>query len=351
MRIRSRHVFFLIGSAIALSLTLYLALTEWVHTEDLIFSSKAQQNKYLAAEDFLTRFGVSVDYKYDVENLNEVLLGTDVLIMTSHIGKFDGDSQSRLFKWIQDGGVLIYQPSIFNEGGSTQSDVILRWFKIGAVVVSSPDHKEILDTNERLEECPTEFDTTKIAFNHSEAPLEILTSRVWMLSYLQDGKRTANPMFVRDSISRGRVVISTSLVQWHNGLIGCYDNAHALRKAVLGDITQSSGTTKMTWVRSIKVPSITDLLWQWFPETIITLLVLLVFWLWNRLVREQIIDLGVPRRINSLEDYLTQKASFRWRNNISSEQLQNLRAEVTQNSWQSWSVAEYESHSNAAAFL
>ena len=302
-----------ISVVVILVISSYLVLTPWVDSEiGPFYGPKASGNSYLAAELFLERFGVTIERKRAVSNLKDVLDQAEVLLMTGQNGVFSRTELEQLLSWIRQGGILIYQPTTLYSVDETLHDALLNHFSKRLVVNPEDDRSTtpLQGIHHSRVDCPDAEQITTISLR-SDRNFKMNMSRRLLFSDDAAIDSTKQPIYIEDGLGKGRLVLLTGLRQWRNNLIQCNDNALVLRLLVLPEHNQEA---TLIWVDGVAGKSINSLLWQWFPETIVSLFVLLLFWVWNRIVRDRLIESGQATRLNSLEDYLLKKAAFRWRN-------------------------------------
>ena len=325
---------------VASSLGLFLWLIPWVSTSiGPFYGPKALTNPYLAAEMFLKEHGVQIERQGDASDLDFAMATSDVLLMTNQNGDFSRDQVEELFDWIEVGGTLIYQPTtLYGEKGD-QFDQVLAHESLRLVVNSRRNriHTPSPDVHHADITCPEPMNTTSIVMGDRQYQVDMgrdvmLTTSGDSVSLSQSGYRMSNP-------GAGTVVIITGLRQWRNNLIQCHDNAQFLHDLV---VPQPENEILLTWLDGGESQPLFRQLWQWFPYATVTLAVLLLFWLWNRVPREQPITLKIDNRENALEGYLMKKAIFRWRSVNSLEQLIPLRAEIQGRTRPSYTQSDYE---------
>lgn len=345
MRFIRHNIPLTIFVVIAISLGLYLWLTPWVSTSiGPFYGPKAATNPYLAAEMFLNEYGVQIEKHGDASRLDFALAASDVLLMTNQNGDFSQDQIQNLFDWIDAGGTLIYQPTtLYGEEGD-YSDQVLAHESLRLAVNPSriQTHTPSPDVHHADVTCQESNRATSVTLRDRQ--YQIGMSRDVMLRSKADDDSTLRPIYGQSNSDGGTLIIITGLRQWRNNLIQCHDNAQFLHDLV---VRQPGTKLWLAWLDGAESEPLLRQLWHWFPQSSLTLAVLLLCWLWNRIPREQPITTTIDRRENALEDYLLRKAIFRWRSANSLHQLSNLRAEIQGQTRPSYTQSDYERFSQA----
>lgn len=325
---------------LVLALALYLWLTPWIEFEiGSQHGPEATRNQFLAMEKFLDRYGVTLVTTEDVTGLGDAINKADVLLMTAQNGIFDQGQLDSLFAWVRQGGTLIYQPTTLYAEDDRLYDAVLQTFLKHLVVNPAILNVKVPPRGVHHRRVDCDFEVTTPVTLNSQRTYQMGMSRQYLLKTkgLEDAE--AKPVYIADPFGKGRVILITGLRQWRNNLIQCHDNALVLYEMMaLGGNQEIS----LVWLDGAEVDSIIDLLWDWFPQTVFTLVALLLFWLWNRFLRDQLVETDPPKKVNSLEDYLSKKAAFRWRNRKSLMLLQALRVEIAAYRWRGWKQSDYE---------
>ena len=327
--------------AVAVSLGLYLWLIPWTSTSiGPFYGPKALTNPYLAAEMFLERYGVRMERRGDASDLDFAMAVSDVLLMTNQTGDFAPEEGEALLDWAEAGGTLIYQSTTLYAEDGEYFDRILTQTSHRLAVNDTRErtHTPSPDVHHADVTCPDVKDTTTVSLGDGRHYQVDLAKGVKLTAMENDDSR-ARYAYIEPSRGLGQLVILTSLRQWRNNLIHCNDNAQFLLDIV---VDGSEPEIWLTWLDGSASQPLYRQLWQWFPHTIATIGILLLFWLWNRIPREQTITKVTEQRENALEDYLLRRAIFRWRSARSLEQLNPLRAEIFGRARLAFSQSDYE---------
>lgn len=330
-----------IFGALAVGLGLYLWLIPWTSTSiGPFYGPKALTNPFLAMEMFLSRHGVTIEHHGDASNLDFAMASSDVLLMTNQSGNFSPEQTEALFEWVDAGGTLIYQPTtLYAENGKYFDRILARTSQRLAVSQKKNRmHTPSPVVHHADVTCPESKDTTFISLG-ADRSLQIDLARDVVLMPVDNSNSPKSITYAEPNWSTANFVILTDLRPWRNNLIQCHDNARFLHHLVVRD---SDADIRLAWLDGVESQPLYGQLWQWFPQSMLTLAVLLLWWLWNRIPRERPITSNTESSENALEDYLLRKAIFRWRSASSLEQLKPLRAEIFGHTRLGYTHADYE---------
>lgn len=315
-----------VSLAVLLLIALYLWIVPWVSTSfGPIYGPKALSNPFLAFEKYLEGNGFEIKRENGWIGVEEAMSEADVILMSNQNGDLTSDQQTMLFDWVDQGGKLIYEPlSVYWEGVEdydavlTALDLKLMRPSLGRSAKTPP-----AAMHHAYVPCQELRDTVSVDFRGSYYWVDFPT--VLFLEHSANESMPKTSLYVEEDFMHGTIFIMTGMRQWRNNVIQCHDNAKFLYDMLLAD---STGSKQLVWVDSFEVDPLYQQLWQWVPETLITLCVLLFFWLWNRIPRVHLTRAESPEHVNSLEDYLLGRAAFRWKRVSSLNALNALRDEV-----------------------
>ena len=330
-----------IFGVISVALGLYLWIVPWASTSiGPFYGPKALTNPYLAAEMFLDAHGVEITKYGNASNLAAATARADVLLMTNQNGDFSSEQLENLFEWLEAGGKLIYQPTTLYGGEDKYVDRVLE--RTTQRLATSENKKRLhtptTDVHHSDVDCPESSETTSIYFGPDRV-LQVDMARGMVLVPTTGDDSESSMSYAEPNWKSADFVILTGLRQWRNNLIQCHDNAQFLHDIVIGE---SEAKIQLGWLDGAETQPLYQHLWQWFPYSTVTLAFLLLWWLWNRIPRDQPMRVDTERRENALEDYLMRKAIFRWRYANSLEQLNPLRAEILGRTKTDFTELEYE---------
>ena len=343
MNFLRRHISLVIATGAVLAISAYLWFIPWSQAIlGPLYGPEALTDPYLAASKFLERQNVVIERGGNTQELGEALQDADILVMTNQKGDFTEAQVADLFDWIRSGGTLIYQPTtLYIKEGNFQ-DVLLMERDLRLIVNPAKILTRLpaLDVHHTDVTCVKASTPTRVAMDQQEYQVDV-PQRLLLQT---PSAAMTRPIFVSDNLGPGKLIILTGLAQWRNNMIQCHDNARFLHDLV---VSHDGSSVHMVWLERIETEPLYMQIWEWFPHTIATLGLLLLLWLWNRIPRDQFIEKPVAVKTHSLEDYLTRKASFRWRYANSLAQLKQLRIEVGGNRWQQLDQSDYDQLSTA----
>lgn len=316
-------------TGIVIAVALYLLLVTWIEVvHPPVYASKAIAEPLRAARKLLHQHDFAFEIADGISPISIGLQRASVFLLEGDHSLKSDNAPEDLRNWVRTGGTLIYRPITIYGNDEETRDLVLELFNLHLIpnlnfrpnYTTPPAYLHHLHVK-----CPTAF----------ELPIEQLGTYEITLSnrlLLKDASVAEGSPAQRaftTSVGRGQVLVLPNLSLWRNNLIPCHDNAPLLIDLALAS---EIGLKTFVWYpRNSSGPSVQELLWQWFPESISILGVLLLFWLWNRLFREQFIQDKPVGSIDSLETYLMRRAAFRWRKSLDLTPLQPLRKEITGN--------------------
>ncbi len=326
-----RSLLFIILTLLTIIFCLFFVFFEsYKDTKELGWSSKALQNKYLAAEQFLTTSGKSIDIAHgfsEINNLNQI----DTLIITNYSDVVSKKQENALLTWMSNGGNLILVLP-HNDSQDQDSELLNR---VG--ITSYKIEEDGNTTNPDQSDAALNEPSTSLAFDGVEEELSIEfagNSSLYHASlYSQDDEdhQEYKPFywagddygirFIQMNINDGLLTVLSDASIWQNTSIRKYDHAHLLY------LLSDSQNTVQFLVGS-DFPSLISLMWKNTYELIISIFVLLLFWLFYRGKRflPAITTHSMVRR--SLNEHIEAVAKFHWKQNQSERLLASLREEA-----------------------
>ena len=376
---RSRQNTILIAVAIGVigTLSLVLYLVPWVTTEvDIGFSDEARRNPYLAAEDFLGRFDVTVKTENGLALLDELPSTDDTLLFASSRLSLSERRVDAITDWVYDGGALIVLASdLYDEDREDKGDRLLNRFGVWLYEGEAENSENDTDTlaeiiaeadveptaqvpEEAPEEAPEETKTqskesdskarksfgdilrgsgkptdrclhksglTSIDFEGEPQELQArLSSRRHL--YFEDDQEYAyaandtGAQFVYVPHGQGSIYVLTTLNQWRNRNIGCFDHAHFLRV-----LTENTSTLWLMFNTDIEPLHL--LIWKHWPVAVFLAFIWLALWLWRSAYRSTRIESENPSERREVMEHIDGMSRFLYQQNELQLLLSGLRAD------------------------
>lgn len=354
-------------------------------------SFEATLNPYLAAEKFLQSRDLSVESRYQLDDISNLDVGSTLFISNAnHV--LNERRADALIEWLEKGGHIIIAAQVLN---SNEDDVFLSRFDVKKYGVNEEDTFDIgpnpndderslgdqlREANRQLQEQQRELRERELArdrgeletlaqklrfrenryaddrvmtlsFDGRDNELRVLTSDSTYLdhpsfSYQQDeidfyeGPRPyysrgtdTGISFMRFTVGEGLLTVIGDSDIWTNDYIGLFDHAYLLRV-----LTQDSNN--VVFLRGAEVPSLFELIWQHYRELCVVLALLLLAWLLYRGRRfGPIVSAGELGR-RSYREHLSAVGNYYWRHNRKEE----LRAHARMAVWRTLNKKYYSSN-------
>jgi len=358
---RSRQNTILIIVAISvigiLSLVLYLA--PWVSTEvDIGYSEEARRNPYMAAEEFLSRFDVEVKTENGLTLLDKLPSTNDTLLFASSRLSLSERRVDAITDWVYDGGALIVLASdLYDEDREDKGDRLLNrfgvWLYEGETDTSesatepeaasqpedpdpAPDKTPESDTpktfgdilrgaGQSIDRCSAQSGLTSIDFEGEPRELQArLSSRRHL--YFEDEQEyvyaanNTGAQFVYVAHGQGSIYVLTSLSQWRNQNIGCFDHAHFLRV-----LTENTSTLWLMFNTDIE--PIHQLIWKHWPIAVFLACLWLALWLWRSAYRSTRIEAEKASERREVMEHIDGMSRFLYQQNEMQLLLSGLRTD------------------------
>lgn len=314
-------------------------LVPWVSAKlGPYFSPLAVSNPFLAAEKYLQRHGVRIEKTYILEDFFARKDDADVLLMSQQIGQFTSEQLMSLLGWVAAGGTLIYQPTrISNDSMESRDDVLS---EVGTQLTVAQSRKRYpippSDVHFNQVSCSA-IKSSPVSFKReaSEEYLAYFSPNLRLKDTLgSDGQGSA---LHQVSIEKGTLVLITGLQPWRNNVIHCDDNVQLLHDLF---VSKTGKQRDVLWLQGVQTRSLYAKFWEWYPHTVVTIGLLSLFWLWNRVAREHFVKNSTAESENKLEDYLLTRAAFRWKKMRNLELLNVMRDEVLGKQWRNFDTED-----------
>ena len=351
MKFRRNQILTTVIACVAIGAGLYLYLVRWDSARlGPYYSPTAVSNKFLAAEKYLQRYNVNIEKIHTIDKVFDRIDEADVLLMTKQIGFFTNEQVKKIFDWIRRGGTLIYQTTRITPKGAEIQDVVMQElgirFTVGArqASVGLPP----LDMHHSSVPCSEIRGRSEVrlenALGSEPVTYDVNYSTNFQFQSLNDAESWQKTVHQDLSQGRGNVVLIPGMRPWQNNVIHCYDNARFLRDMVLiGDRRRAH----LLWVEGFETDPLYLKLWDWFPNTILALAILLLFWLWNRIPRDHFAKPSATPSVINTEDYLASRSAYRWKKANTMKSLDAMRDEVLGKQWRELDTAELDKLASA----
>jgi hypothetical protein len=325
------------------SLSQRIALIE--STQEISLEGEARKNPLYAARIFLNRMGIEASVKHRVQGLNHLPDTDSVLMISAKRSTLSKQIIDALYAWVQSGGHLIvgltaydYNSAIDNEEMESvvSIDPLQYLLNISAdpSVVSIGAKKQV-----------------DLAIKGAAYPLKMaggawdfhpLMSRNGFLSNDETISIKNEVFILRRQIDKGMITVVSALDFINNRNIRTADHAEILWQLVHG-----AGVPAEVWlIHNDKMPALWRLMWAQGWALILTLMVILILWLYRAAHRFGPLMPKASEDRRSVLEHINASGHFYWQHQqkakliASTREALNQRLAVTQSAWTQCSDAE-----------
>lgn len=285
--------------------------------KDTGFSAEARQNPYLAAERFLEKFDMHIKTVPSMLELTKFPKTSDVLFIPT--GRYDLSLQKdqALLKWVRRGGHLIVRARKVRAGDTAADDGLLHLLGVqthekrqkGKAITGVKMDVVDVHVNSKIENKKVDFN-----INHW-----IKDTGKYPFSWRVNGKHGSQ--LLEYQLGDGYVSLLSDMRFMDNLHIAKHDNA-----AFLYTLVHMNQDNHRIWiVRDDNMPSLLSLISKKTPASVVSLLILLLCWLWYTTRRFGPLrrpELGSRR---SLHEHIAASGMYLWRNHHQSTLFRNVK--------------------------
>ncbi len=324
-----RGQYFIWGLLICLSFAAggYWFLTNFEQVEESYTTSEeeeARNNRYLAAERFLSLHGMQTESKGMAQLVDDMPATNQVVFVPDHRASesLTSERQEVLHDWMSDGGHLILVAhDVWDEEKGSSGDEFLDAFGI----------QKHLHTVEAGAAEPGAYIETRFAGYGDNLKVSFIPHY-----YMVDSEEAAYAAIQGDvgyhllqfAVGNGLLTVLSDDWIWCNCKIGKYDHAIFMHNLIVSDVTE--GVSKLWIIRDLQFPSLLALIWKHAPYVVLIFGVLIIVILWaayNRFGPPLVVNHQVRR---SLVEHLDACGRYHWQQNRAQALLQALREQLVQ---------------------
>ncbi|WP_428240275.1 DUF4350 domain-containing protein [Gynuella sp.] len=322
--------------------TVFYQSLEWIETEhDLGFSNKARQQPFLAAEQFLQTQDIgfaSVNHfrTFDEPDLASTIPVDDTIMLMDAYGSLSDRRAEALLTWVAGGGhLMVSTDNPYLKDIDHVRDPVFDLFSVERIRGYDDFDYDQLETLDTLDDL-----TGMNLINHCDVLYAQDT-----FSFADDDHQVEADFITNDSLDGdsdvfgligepgqyhmlqyqygdGMISYLVSFKFWQNKTIGCLDHAY-----ILAQLAPTSGNTLHVYYNH-DYPNLFVILWRHFYAVVIAAVILLMLWLWSRMMR-----FGPVRREDNhgqrqILEHIRASAGFLWRMDKGESLIQQTRAEV-----------------------
>ncbi|MEO1244897.1 MAG: DUF4350 domain-containing protein [Pseudomonadota bacterium] len=297
------------GAAVALAIAALVAWFLSTHEREtreayVGFSGEARYNKFLAAEKLLQGFEVDADSRDSFKPSNWLPPGSDTLVVYANPGLAEENEFDVLFDWVsvQGGHLVLLPPDEIN----IDVELFLASFDVTLERLEEVDPEtgaNVEDDDEIVEENEETYEYT---VNLSSTQYRIRAEPGDQMATLEDDK---GYIAVRFPEGNGYVTVLASDQYFSNHTLQHLDHARLLLDVVAGYVAPG----KVWFVLSATFPPLWKLIVEAAPYLLLTLALMLAFWLWSLIPRFGPAVEALPESRRSIAEHILAAGRFTWR--------------------------------------
>jgi len=284
--------------------------------KDVGFSSRAEQNPYLAAERFLDKYNIKVKSLPSILALKKLPNTSEVLFIPT--GRYDmsTDRLQQIMSWVNKGGHLIVRARRITAGEKNSEDELFSKLGVEGYRKKQKGFTQHYNADVVDVKINSSIENKKVEFN----------ADTWMKnvgklepSWQVDGENGSK--LLEYKLGDGYISLLSDLRFMDNTHIGKHDHAAFLYTLVHID----DNTRGMLIIRNDDMPSLIGLIAQHAPATLLALGILLLAWLWYVTRRFGPIQRPEGKARRSLREHIIAVGHFQWRNRNRNELFASAR--------------------------
>jgi len=321
------------------------------------FRGEARKNPYYASRLFLKRMGIPTETKNNLQGMGGFPDTDTVLIITTKRSTLSPERTQDLIDWVKSGGHLIAlaisdwkrsdidEDSLINDDSIDENwedpDPLQRFMGVrkayGYTFIEQEEKEEKEDKDEDESTTQDEQTAETITLSGTEKALQLDETQFRPLFVDDDHREQTEEIelgehnyILRQKIGQGMVTLITDMSFFKNKYIDAYDHAEILWQLVHG-LHQSLNQPKKIWlIHNDEMPPLWDILWRNFWALLISLTLLLGFWLFKISQRFGPVIPKEDENRRSLNEHITSSGYFYWKNNKKQTLIESSRKALTQ---------------------
>lgn len=267
---------------------------------DIGMSNQARQNPYLAAERFLKQFGMQTRIINSMLKMKTLPPASDVLLIPT--GRYDLSPEKirELMSWVRKGGHLVLRARQAAGNDEFLARLGVATYRKKSKKLFTKPRYSVVDVHVNKE-----IENKKVTFN---ADRWLKNTGKNKLSWYAKGKHGNQLLEYR--FGEGYVSLLSDLGFMTNVNIGKHDNA-----AFLYTLVHMKKQDHTLWiVAHDDMPSLLSIIRHKAPASVLSLLVLIGFWLWYTTRRLGPLQQPAASERRSLREHITASGLYLWRN-------------------------------------
>ena len=320
---------------------------------------EARKNPFYASRLFLKRMGIPTETQTSVQGLNSLPSTDTVIFITTQRTTLSPERTNKLIDWVKSGGHLITiatrnwkyngksEDELEEEDENNQEspDPLQSYMGIRTTSRTHRNYiagKEPDDVDEDIDkDSDKNSDESKkaatIELGNSDKKLELDYSRYRPIVVDQDHKDITEEVklgihnfIIKQKIDNGMVTLVSDMDFLMNTDIEEQDHAKILWLLIHG-LHKPLNQPEQVWlIHNDKMPALWDIIWRNFWTFIISLSILLFFWLFKSAQRFGPMIPKQEENRRSLNEHISSSGYFYWKTNKKQKLINSSRKAVTQ---------------------
>lgn len=337
MKIRSRSsntwVYVLIGGLVLLGAVLIIGgWIVWLLVSEertqLVLTSEALKDRWLAISKFSERYGVTVHSNAQLDAEDMPALSDTIILTDVRSSEVNESVNTELEKWVLKGGTLIYRVPVVHTDEDPLSVVNSNYFPNKLMVFEEREPSRFGTWTNWYTQFPRKLpceqstspiqfangDTASLALRAQSSP-QLVTSES---PFAEDIETLSRMYFLRMNWGLGTVYFVTDLDLWANQRVDCADHAYVFLRLVRGSIDPIAARSNeiAVWIvprEPVKTPHLLNLVWDNYHIPLVGILVTFLVALIARNIRSSPAMHAIPIPRRATIDYVTSVTEFAWR--------------------------------------
>ncbi len=300
---------------------------------------EARKNPFYASRLFLKRMGIPTTTQTSVQGLSQLPDTNTVILITTSRTTLSRERTNKIIDWVKSGGHLIAKAtrnwsyngkesnSPFDDNNDKNKDK--KGYKI------SPDPLQRYMGVHTTSWAPRDYDVTdedsdqtnddevkSIQLNQTGKPLKLDYFRYRPIVVDKSHKNSTTEIklgihnfIVQQKIGKGMVTLVSDMGFLKNNDIENHDHAEILWQLIHGLHKPLSQPDSVWLIHNDKMPPLWDIMWRNYWAFIISLLLLLIFWLFKQSQRFGPLIPKQEEDRRSLGEHISSSGFFYWKNN------------------------------------
>jgi len=322
---------------------------ETIHTG---LKGEARKNPFYASRLFLKRMGIPTETQTSVQGLNSLPDTDTVIVITTPRTTLSPERTDKLIDWVKSGGHLItlatrnwkYNGKVDDddefeeeeESDQVSPDPLQRYMGIrtSSRIHRNRDPKMDEDEFEESEEYADKTSTIKLKNNNKTLVLNYSYYRPILVDTehkeaTEEVKLGIHNFIIRQKIGSGMVTLVSDLAFLMNEEIEDEDHAEILWQLIHG-LHKPINQPKQVWlIHNDKMPPLWEIIWRNFWALILSLSLLLLFWLVKQSQRFGPMIPKQEENRRSLNEHINSSGYFYWKNDKKQKLVDSSRKALT----------------------